>query len=246
MHADRRVLAEVLSRPVPRRSRRGWAAGAAAVTALSAAVAAAVVALPSPGHDAIRQVAGPSPSTVPTSSPAAATAPTSPLATATPSTTPTSPSPTCPQQSSDPGGAAVRIDLDGDGVPDDTSALARLAAPRDFAVWAERIERGLVRIATVTRLEVGYSARSGPDLRKAVQRRPLAAMPVEYQTPAVEERAIEVQMHLADQGHQRVPSVPDLIVAATAKLAGLTVLHVDKDFELIAEITDQDLERLAI
>lgn len=127
----------------------------------------------------------------------------------------------------------------------DTSALARLGSCRAPEAWAERIQRGLVRIATVTRLEVGYSARSGPDLRKAVQRPPLAAMPVEYQTPAIEDRAIEVQMRLADQGHHRAPSVPDLIVAATAELAGLTVLHVDKDFELIAEITGQDLERLA-
>jgi predicted nucleic acid-binding protein len=39
--------------------------------------------------------------------------------------------------------------------------------------------------------------------------------------------------------------VPELIVAATAELAGLTVLHVDKDFELIADITGQNLERLA-
>ncbi len=128
----------------------------------------------------------------------------------------------------------------------DTSALARLGTCRDRSAWADRIQRGLVRIATVTRLEVGYSARSGPDLRKAVQRPPLAAMPVEYQTPAIEDRALEVQMRLADHGHHRAPSVPDLIVAATAELAGLTVLHVDKDFELIAEITGQDLQRLAI
>jgi hypothetical protein len=38
--------------------------------------------------------------------------------------------------------------------------------------------------------------------------------------------------------------VPDLLVAATAELAGLTVLHVDKDFELIAGVTGQALERL--
>ena len=128
----------------------------------------------------------------------------------------------------------------------DSSALARLGSCRNAAVWAERIERGLVRIASVTRLEVGYSARSGPDLRKAAQRPPLAAMPLEYQTPPIEDRALEVQMRLADLGHHRAPSVPDLIVAATAELAGLTVLHVDKDFELIAQITYQDLERLTI
>ncbi|MEX0659012.1 MAG: hypothetical protein WD080_07760 [Egibacteraceae bacterium] len=34
-------------------------------------------------------------------------------------------------------------------------------------------------------------------------------------------------------------SVPDLIVAATAELAGLTVLHLDKDFDLIAAVTSQ-------
>ena len=128
----------------------------------------------------------------------------------------------------------------------DTSALARLGSCRNAAVWAERIERGLVRIASVTRLEVGYSARSGPDLRKAAQRPPLAAMPLEYQTPPIEDRALEVQMRLADLGHHRAPSVPDLIVAATAELAGLTVLHVDKDFELIAKLSGVAVERLTV
>lgn len=127
----------------------------------------------------------------------------------------------------------------------DTSALVRLSASPDVTVWVERIEQGAVRIATVTRLEVGYSARSGPDLRAAVRRAPLGAMPVEYQTPAIEDRALEVQMLLADRGHHRAPSVPDLMVAATAELSGLTVLHVDKDFHLIAEITGQPLDRLA-
>ncbi len=128
----------------------------------------------------------------------------------------------------------------------DTSALARLARSPDAAKWAERIERGLVRISTVTRLEVGYSARSGPDLRTSTRKSPLASMPVEYQTPATEDRAIEVQLRLADVGHHRAPSVADLIVAATAELAGLTVVHLDKDFEVIAEITGQPVERLVV
>jgi predicted nucleic acid-binding protein len=57
----------------------------------------------------------------------------------------------------------------------DKSALVRLAASRDAAQWAARIERGLVRITTVTRLEVGYSARSGEDLRTGLRKPPLAA-----------------------------------------------------------------------
>ncbi len=128
----------------------------------------------------------------------------------------------------------------------DTSALVRLGASPEAGAWADRIDRGLVRIATVTRLEVGYSARSGPELRSATRRPPLAAMPVEYQVPASEDRALEVQALLADSGQHRAPSVPDLIVAATAELAGLTVLHFDQDFELIAEVTGQPTERLSL
>lgn len=128
----------------------------------------------------------------------------------------------------------------------DTSALARLARATDVATWTERIERGLVRISTVTRLEIGYSARSGLDLRAATHRPPLASMPVQHQTPAIEDRAVEVQLRLADLGHHRAPSVADLMVAATAELAGLTVVHLDKDFELIAEVTGQPTERLDV
>ncbi len=128
----------------------------------------------------------------------------------------------------------------------DKSALARLAASPDAVEWAARIERGLVRITTVTRLEVGYSARSGPDLRAGFRRTPLSSMPVEYLTPAIEDRAVEILTLLADRGQHRAPSVPDLIIAATAELAGLTVLHLDKDFDLIAEITGQPVEHLNV
>jgi len=126
----------------------------------------------------------------------------------------------------------------------DKSALVRLAESPDAAEWAARIERGLVRITAVTRLETGYSARSGPQMRAGFQRPPLSSMPVEYLTPAIEDRAVELLTLLADRGQHRAPSIPDLIIAATAELAGLTVLHLDKDFDLIAEITAQPMERL--
>ena len=128
----------------------------------------------------------------------------------------------------------------------DKSALVRLGNSPDADDWAERIERGLLRIATVTRLEVGYSARSGRDARTMFARPPLSTMPVEYMTPAIEDRAVEVQLLLAGQGQHRAPSIPDLVIAATAELAGLTVLHLDKDFDLIAGITGQPVERLAL
>lgn len=126
----------------------------------------------------------------------------------------------------------------------DKSALIRLAASPDAATWATRIQRGLIRISTVTRLEVGFSARSADELRIGTRRPPLASMPVEYLTPGIEDRAVTVQLALADLGQHRAPSIPDLLIAATAESAGLTVLHLDKDFELIAGITGQPVERL--
>jgi predicted nucleic acid-binding protein len=93
---------------------------------------------------------------------------------------------------------------------------------------------------------LGYSARSGQALRADRRRPPLSLMPVEYLTPAMEDRAIENQMLLADQAQHRASSIPNLLVAATAELARLTVLHVDKDFDLIAQMTAQPVERLRL
>lgn len=126
----------------------------------------------------------------------------------------------------------------------DKSALVRLASSPDASEWANRIERGLVRISSLTRLEVGFSARTAVELRGAIGRAPLAAMPTEYLTPSIEDRAIEVQQLLADRGLHRAPSIPDLLLAATAELTSLTVLHLHKDFELISSLTGQPVERL--
>lgn len=128
----------------------------------------------------------------------------------------------------------------------DKSALVHLAASPDAAEWANRIQRGLLRVTTVTRLEVGYSARSGPDLRAGLRRPPISAMPVEYLTPAIEDRAVEVLGLLADRGQHRAPSIPDLLIAATAELAGLTILHRDKDYDLITGVTGQAAEWLRL
>lgn len=127
----------------------------------------------------------------------------------------------------------------------DKSAYARLAVSPDVEQWLVRIQRGLVRISTVTRLEVGYSFRSGDQARSEVDAPPLSLMPLEYLTPTIENRALEVQLLLADRGLHRAPSIPDLTIAATAEKAGLTVLAVDKDFDIIAAITGQPVETLA-
>ena len=126
----------------------------------------------------------------------------------------------------------------------DKSALVRLADSPDAEEWADRIHRGLVRITNLTRLEIGYSARNDDDARSVFTTPPVSAMPVEYLTPAIEDRALQVQILLAGKGQHRAPSIPDLIIAATAELVGLTVLHLDKDFELISTHTGQLTQRL--
>ena len=128
----------------------------------------------------------------------------------------------------------------------DKSAITRLHLATDATEWASRVERGLIRICTVTLLEVGYSARSAKDHRLLLGEPPIASMPVEYLTLKIEDRALELQSVPAERGFHRAPSVPDLLIAATAELAELTVLHLDKDFELIADITGQRVQRLAV
>lgn len=130
----------------------------------------------------------------------------------------------------------------------DKSAYVRMQAGQaaSIAEWNSRIERGLVRLSTVTRLELGFSARSGEAGRQAFGLSPLSLMPIEHLTPAMEDRAFEVQMLLADRGQHRAPSIPDLLIAATAEKAGLTVLAFDKDFDLIAGVTGQSVETLAL
>ena len=54
-------------------------------------------------------------------------------------------------------------------------------------------------------------------------------------------RAKQVQRLLASK-HQRGRKLPDLLVAAAAEDRGLTVLHYDADFDLIAALTGQPCE----
>ena len=83
-------------------------------------------------------------------------------------------------------------------------------------------------------------------MQAGLRRPPVSAMLVEYLTPAIEDRAVQVLTELADRGRHRAPSILDLLIAASAELAGLTILHLGKDFDLIARITGQPTERLNI
>ena len=44
---------------------------------------------------------------------------------------------------------------------------------------------------------------------------------------------------LAQRGQHRAVGLPDLLIAAVAERAGLTVLHYDADYDLVAAVTGQ-------
>ena len=126
----------------------------------------------------------------------------------------------------------------------DRSAFVRLPGSPDVDLWLDRMNRGLVRVCTVTLLELGYSTQSGDGWQRGLHDPPVGNLPVENLTPRMEARAVEVQGLLAERGHHRAAKIPDLLIAAAAELGGLTVLHLDKDFDLIADVTGQQVEQI--
>lgn len=103
----------------------------------------------------------------------------------------------------------------------DKSAYVRMQAGQaaDMAEWNARIERGLVHLSTVTRLELGFSVRSGQAGREVFGQPPLSLMPIEHLTPAMEDRAWEVQMLLADVPPRRINEIVHGKRAITADTA---------------------------
>lgn len=122
----------------------------------------------------------------------------------------------------------------------DKSALRpHLAAFADVLV--PRIAAGRVSICVLTELEVVYSARSRAD-HERIERDVLAPLTRVITPVAAETRAREIQAALVARGQHRAVAIPDLMVAAVAQVEGLTVLHYDGDFDLIAAITGQPTE----
>jgi hypothetical protein len=124
----------------------------------------------------------------------------------------------------------------------DTSALARISQPPVAARLRPLLEAGLVARCTPTDLEAGFASPSRAAHRAVREARtawPLAAM-----DQSVLDRATQVQDQLADRGQQRAVKIADLLIAAAAEAAGLTVLHYDRDFDLIAGVTGQPVEWL--
>ena len=97
----------------------------------------------------------------------------------------------------------------------------------------------------MVKLELLWTARDHQDF--TVMRDKLEALRTAPMGDRVWRRAAEVLELFAERGplHHRQIGIPDLLIAAAAELAELPVLHYDRDFETIAEVTGQPVESIA-
>ncbi|MEW2522400.1 PIN domain nuclease [Actinacidiphila alni] len=124
----------------------------------------------------------------------------------------------------------------------DTSALARLMrGESDQFGWDQAAAAGLIATCPITELEFFYSARSAADRARNIAdiRLLFGWVPVDDRAY---DRAWQVQGILTERGQHRSAGAVDLVVAATAELQGLTLLHRDRDFECVAAVTGQALQ----
>jgi predicted nucleic acid-binding protein len=128
----------------------------------------------------------------------------------------------------------------------DTSAM--IAAQRRGAATAALLDEladGDLWICDVVRLELLRGADNPRHMRALrAELDGLLTAPIDDQ---VWERAEEVYDGLAilRGGRHRGVQLADVLIAAAAEARELPVLHADPDFELIAQVTGQQLVRLA-
>lgn len=124
--------------------------------------------------------------------------------------------------------------------PADTSAWAQAGLddrPLDRMEQLER--RGQLAICSITLAEMLYSARNADDMAERIDEyRDLVHLSM---NSAAERQVTASMVALAERGHHRRP-VPDILVSAIAWAHDAVILHYDKDFDIIAEVTGQRCE----
>lgn len=121
----------------------------------------------------------------------------------------------------------------------DTSVLTRLRESSIRETIEPRVEHGQLARAGISDLEIGFSVRNAAEWDQLVDA--MEAFELVETTAEHVRRAKQVQRLLASK-HQRGRKLPDLLVAAAAEINGVTVLHYDADFDLIAAVTGQSCE----
>ena len=118
----------------------------------------------------------------------------------------------------------------------DTSVVSRLGEPAVRLVIEPLVNDGRVGRAGIMDLEVGYGSRNAREWDQDMA--DLSVFDLVETTADHVRRARQVQRLLASRS-QRGRKVPDLLIAAAAEDAGLTLLHYDTDFDHIAQVTGQ-------
>jgi predicted nucleic acid-binding protein len=127
----------------------------------------------------------------------------------------------------------------------DTSAAVRLLSSDAYdETWGQVLDNGLVALCDLTELEILFSARGRSD-REGIQEELRQLFSWTLMPDGIYQRAREVQQLLTDNGEHRSAGPVDLLVAATAELSGLTLLHHDRDFDTVARRTGQSTVWLA-
>jgi predicted nucleic acid-binding protein len=117
----------------------------------------------------------------------------------------------------------------------DKSALER-ATP-------ETLELGEICVCAIVRIEMLYSARSSSDYTDIGER--LAAfrdLRIDAETILT---AVTAHRELGKKGRHRLP-IPDLLIAACAQQHQAAVLHVDRHYDVLAEVLAFEPVRLAV
>lgn len=126
----------------------------------------------------------------------------------------------------------------------DTSAWHRSgSSPGLLERWADQMGRDQIVICPLVTLELLYSARGRADY--AALRSELDSLPKASLDEGAAFRSEVVQGLLAEKGQHRGPGPVDLLIAAIAELNGLTLVHYDRHFDVIARVTGQPSEWIA-
>jgi predicted nucleic acid-binding protein len=127
----------------------------------------------------------------------------------------------------------------------DTSAVVRLLRNDDVRRrWQPQITAGVIGLCPITELELLFSARSKVDRDEWLELLNTAFTWVAV-PDRVFARASEVQAAMTARGTHRSAGAVDLLLAATAELHGLTLVHYDHDFDEIVKVTGQPTAWLA-
>jgi predicted nucleic acid-binding protein len=120
----------------------------------------------------------------------------------------------------------------------DTSGLFRILQDKLRQAWSDHLAAGVVATCPVVELEFLHSARSLADRleKQRLLRDVFGWIPMSERAC---DRAEEVQQLMTEAGTHRSAGAIDLLIAATAERAGLTVLCDDRDFVAVGHVTGQ-------